>query len=294
MASAAAFAITEHLKLIKSPIYAPDVTKVFSPTCHCATDTAKIRFALRRPDSVTVTIVDSARHLIDTIATDAPVPRGTVTFHWDGRNSAGAVAADQTYQPQVELANARWTILMPNRIVVDTKPPDVVSATVGDGILSPGSHHSIVIKYVFGEQAHAAVYLRGRRIILGRPSRPHAQVKWTGKAGGKTVPPGRYLLEVAAVDAAGNVTPPAGRKRVVVRIRSIALGEPQIHVAAAARFTVDVRTGASRYTWRFAGAHGTGTEHLLRLRAPGRRGRYRLVLSEHGHSTTGLVIVGKP
>ena len=294
VATASAFAITEHLKLIKSPIYAPHVTKVFSPACHCATDKAEISFALRRADSVTVTIVDSDGRVIDTIATDAPEPKGTVTFPWDGRNSAGAVAADQTYQPQVELANARRTILMPNQIVIDEEPPRVISASAGDGVLTPGSHHSIVIKYEFSEQAHAAVYLHGRRIILGRPRRLHAQVKWTGKVGGKTVPPGRYVLEVAAVDIAGNVAEPGQRKRVVVRIRAIALAQSQIHVGTGARFTVDVRTGASHYTWRFAGAHGTATKHLLHLRAPGHQGRYRLVVSEHGHSTTGLVIVGKP
>ena len=60
LASAAAFAITEHLKLIKSPIYGPLVTvggkpaKVFSPVCNCATGTAKISFKLRHRDSVTV------------------------------------------------------------------------------------------------------------------------------------------------------------------------------------------------------------------------------------------------
>lgn len=294
LATAAAFAITEHLKLIKSPIYAPRVTKVFSPTCHCATDKAEIRFALRRPDSVTVTIVDSGGKLVDTIATDASEPKGTVTFHWDGRNSAGAVAAGQTYQPQVELANARRTILMPNQIVIDEEPPRVLSASAGgDGILAPGSHHSIVIKYEFSEQAHAAVYLRGRRIIRGRPRRLHGEVKWTGKVGGKTLSPGRYVLAVAAVDIAGNLTPPAKRKQVVVRIRAIALGESQLHVAPGARFTVDVRTGASHYTWRFVGAHGTGTKHILHLRAPGHRGRYRLVVSQHDHSTTALVTVGR-
>ena len=76
LASAAAFAITEHLKLIKSPIYATQVTnergrplKVFSPVCHCTTDKAVISFKLRHPDSVTVTIVDSHGDVVDTVAT---------------------------------------------------------------------------------------------------------------------------------------------------------------------------------------------------------------------------------
>ena len=56
-------------------------------------------------------------------------------------------------------------------------------------------------------------------------------------------------------------------------------------------FTVRVRTGANAYTWRFAGSHGRGTNKLLHLRAPSTRGRYRLVVSAHGHSTSATVIV---
>jgi hypothetical protein len=67
VATAAAFAITEHLKLIKSPVYGTLVSKVFSPTCHCSTDTAAVRFRLRRPDRVTVTIVDSRQHQVATV-----------------------------------------------------------------------------------------------------------------------------------------------------------------------------------------------------------------------------------
>ena len=56
VATAAAFAITEHLKLIRSPVFGTLVTKVFSPVCNCSTDTAAIRIRLRHPDRVTVTV----------------------------------------------------------------------------------------------------------------------------------------------------------------------------------------------------------------------------------------------
>jgi ABC-type molybdenum transport system ATPase subunit/photorepair protein PhrA len=55
---------------------------------------------------------------------------------------------------------------------------------------------------------------------------------------------------------------------------------------------VKIRTAAPKYTWRFAGAHGTGKTKLLRLHAPAHRGRYRLVVSEQGHSTAAIVTVG--
>jgi hypothetical protein len=290
LASAAAFVITEHLKLIKSPVYATQVTRVFSP----AVGKAAISFKLRHPDSVTVTIVDSHGDVVDTVASDVSKPKGAlVTFRWDGRTTSGVAANGSVYRPQVHLAHARWTILMPNKIAVDTTPPKVLSANVGAGILVPGAHHGIAIHYTLGEHAQVTVYVRGRRVVLGRRSAPVGKVRWNGKVGGKTLPPGSYVLEVGAVDLAGNETPPAERKRVVVRISPIALDASPIHVRPGAGFTVKVRSGgAPHYTWKFAGAHGSGKTRLLHLHAPAHRGRYRLVVTEHGRSATATVIVG--
>ncbi len=300
LASAAAFAITEHLKLIKSPIYAPKVTngrskplKKFSPVCHCPTDKAVISFKLRHPDLVTVTIVSNG-NVVDTLATGVSEQKDTVlTFPWNGQTKTGIAANGTVYQPQVALTHDRRTILMPNKIVVDTVAPNVLSASDGPGLLIAGGSHGLVIRYALSEKAHAAVYVGGRRVVFGRRMRQRDKLKWNGGAGGKPLPPGRYVVAIAAVDDAGNVTPPAKRKRLVVTIRYIALSETSMHVAAGARFPVEVRTGAPRYTWRFAGTHGTGTKQLLHLRAPAHRGRYRLVVSAHGYSATAIVIVGK-
>ncbi len=294
LGTAAAFAITERLKLIKSPIYAPQVAKIFSPVCHCATDKAEISFKLRSADRVTVTVVNSSGHVVDIVKIGVKALKDrAVSFYWDGRTSAGTVAPDGMYEPQVELAGARRTIRMPNRIVVDTAAPKVLSASDGDGILTTGNHHSIAIAYSFSDHAHAAVSLGGRRVVLGHPTRPRDAVKWTGRVAGKPLPPGRYVLDVAAIDIAGNETLPPDQRQVVVRILAIALGAAPTHVRAGASFTVQVRTGAPRYRWRFAGKHGIATKQLLHLHAPASRGRYRLVVSAEGHSASGLVIVGR-
>ena len=290
VATAAAFAITEHLKLIKSPIYDPKVTKVFSP----GTNNAEIRFRLRHPDSVTVTIVDSSGNTVATLSHQASEPKNRLlAFRWDGHTPTGIAPNGSVYYPQVHLESGRRTILMPNKIVSDTVAPKVLAASDGGGTLIRRGTHGVVIHYVFSERAHASVYLGGRRIILGRSSRPSDKVKWNGKVGKRQLPPGSYVLEVAAVDLAGNETPAPERKRIVVRIRNIVLDEGSIHVAPGARFTVTVRTAAPTYAWKLAGAHGTGTKKVLHLRAPAHRGRYRLVVTEHGHTTTATVIVGK-
>ena len=52
IATAAAFAITERLKLVKSPIFGTHVSKRISPTCGCARGKAGIRVTLRHGASV--------------------------------------------------------------------------------------------------------------------------------------------------------------------------------------------------------------------------------------------------
>ncbi|HVH51726.1 MAG TPA: FlgD immunoglobulin-like domain containing protein, partial [Gaiellaceae bacterium] len=119
IATAAAFAITERLKLVKSPIFATRVTHVFSP----AHSQASIRIKLRHSDRVTVTILSAGRDLVRTLVADERRPRGLNVFMWGGRTDAGAPARQGTYRVEIHLANQHRTILMPNVIVLDTIPP---------------------------------------------------------------------------------------------------------------------------------------------------------------------------
>lgn len=293
VATAAAFAITEHLKLIRSPVYGARVSKLISPVCGCVDSKATIRLRLRHPDRVTVTILDAAKHTVATVATGRPEPKKLpFSFVWNGRTEAGTVAPDGAYRPEIHLADARRTILFPNRIVVDTKVPEVRSASVGnDGLFTPGDHRTIAIQYSLSERAHVVVYLAGRQIIRGRRSRPSSVVKWAGTRHGTILRPGRYRLSIGAVDLAGNRTPAAGRKDVVVRIRALSLTPKAIRLRAGERFTVGVVTGAPSYTWRLAGRYGTARRSVLRLRAPGKTGSYRLVISVGRHKAIARVSV---
>ena len=54
--TAAAFALTEGLKLEKTPVLGTQVGKVFSPTCRCPTRRVRIFFRLRKAETLTVTI----------------------------------------------------------------------------------------------------------------------------------------------------------------------------------------------------------------------------------------------
>jgi hypothetical protein len=286
--TAAAFAITEHLKLIKSPIAGTHVSKVLSPVCDCSNSRALIRIRLRHADRVTITILDDADHKVATIASKAEVPRQAPTpFYWDGRTAAGTTAPDGVYRPEIHLVGARHTFLLPNQIVLDTTVPKVLSASAGHGVLFPGSRRSLAIRYALSEPANAVVYLGGRQIIRGRPTREHDKIKWAGKA----VPAGTYVLSIGARDAAGNETPAADRKTVRVVIRYIDVTPKVLSVRPGARFAVHVETKAPRYTWRLGGRHGAKRTSRLRLRAPSSRGTYRLFVTEQGHTAIAVVRV---
>jgi len=58
-ATAAAFAVTERLKLERSPVTGTRVDRLFSPVCECARDVAVISFVLRKSGQITVDVLDS-------------------------------------------------------------------------------------------------------------------------------------------------------------------------------------------------------------------------------------------
>jgi FlgD Ig-like domain len=290
VATAAAFAITEHLKLIKSPVYAPQVSKYLSPICRCATDRATVSIKLRHRAAVTVAIVDAHKKTVATLAYRELKPRGRAHWTWDGNTDAGQMAPDGIYLPEVALPH-RTFLLVADPIRLDTKAPKVLSASSAKAVLLAGPGRSVAIRYVFNEQAHPVVYLGRHRVVLGRRTRPEGRVKWAGTVAGRPLPAGRYVLSVGALDVSGNETPAAARKQVTVVVRYIELRPARITVRGGARFSVRVETVAPRWTWRLGHRHGSRSGKLLRLRAPTTRGIYRLVVAEGGHVTTVLVRV---
>jgi hypothetical protein len=299
--TAAAFAITEHLKQIKSPIFGAKITnsdgvptKVFSPVCHCPNNAARLTIKLRHRDRVSVTIVDAADHEVDALPSQTLEPRTPVQFVWHGVKDDGSPAADGIYHPWVHLSNARHTFKFTNNIILDTKPPKVVSApTVRKSTFFAGGGRTVAIHYAFSEPAHAAVYLRGRRIILGRHTKqgPKDKVEWAGTVDFRPLPAGTYTLSVGGIDKAGNETPVAGRKDVKVTVRYVQLSPTRVAVRSGKRFTVFVRTAARHYGWRLGGQHGSHRSRILHLRAPTTPGTYRLVVTEDGESATAVVRV---
>jgi hypothetical protein len=290
-ATAAAFAVTERLKLTKSPITGTKVIRDhLSPTAHTS---AAINVRFRRGDVVTASILDSGRHEVDTLVADARMPLGRHTFTWNGRTDSGAPARDGTYRLELHLARQHRTILLPNPLVLDTKRPTVTEAGVARPAFSPdGDHQSdtVTIHYALSEPAHVVVFVNGRRVIRGRSSRLKNKVSWGGTAGGKLLPQGTYVLSVGAVDLAGNLS--ATFRHVVVDLRYIELARRRFdNMRAGGTLRVDVSTDVKRYRWSFAGRRGVSAARQLKLRLPTARGTYRLTVTEDGHSDHAIVHV---
>jgi hypothetical protein len=291
VATAAAFAITERLKLTKSPITGTKIVRGFvSPRAHT---TAAVRVRFRRADRVTATILDSHRHYVDTLAYRLPVRRGYGMFVWNGLTDVRKTPGDGTYRLEIHFANQHRTILLPNPIVLDTRPPAVLDAGAVRRAFSPDGDHqfdTVTIHYRLSEDAHVLVSLDGHRIIRGRSSKPKNKVSWNGMVDGRLLPQGTYTLVVSAVDLAGNRA--ANVRQVDVDVRYIALGAPRVRVHGAAVLRIGVSTDAKRYRWSLAGRSGTSSARVLRLRVPRSAGRYTLTVTEHGHSARAVVVVG--
>jgi hypothetical protein len=292
-ATSAAFAVTEKLKLVKSPIYGTLVSTTFSPTCGCATDKATVSLKFRHRDAVTITVLTAGRKPVRTLVAAVPVSPGRTVFRWDGRTDPGELAPDGTYRVEVHLVAGHRTILLPNEIELDTRAP-TVRAVPNRRVFSPDGDHQadfVTVHFTVSEPAHVLLYLGRRLLVRSRSHTAKGAVTWSGRVGGHVLPAGPATLTVGAVDLAGNATPVAKRARLRITIRYITLARSRVTVAAGRPFEIGVSTDARRYAWRLGSRRGTARGHVLRLRAPTQRGRYTLVVTEHGHSDRAAVIV---
>jgi hypothetical protein len=297
VATAAAFAVTERLKLTKSALTnGTKISRAFSPVCGCQRGEAKIRVVLRRADTVDVGILDSHRREVVSLVTGESRRRGPAKFRWDGRLADGTVAPDGVYQVKIHFEQQHQTIVVPNRIVLDTTPPKVEDAGADPQTFSPDNDRQAdhtQLTWVFSKPAHAAFYLGGRRILYTLKHVQRGGTTWNGRVGTRLLRAGTYTIEVGAVDIAGNRTPADQRVRIRVTIRYITLANHRIAARAGRRFEIGVSTDAKRYDWKLGARKGVASGGVLRVSAPTKPGAYVLTVSEHGHADRARVLVRK-
>jgi hypothetical protein len=294
-ATAAAFAVTERLKLERSPVTATRVDRVFSPVCECARDIAEISFVLRQGTRVTVEMLDRDGDPVRTLVRDSPEQTGRVTYVWDGRDDAGRVVAEGIYRPRVQLRRNGRTIVMPNPIRVDTTPPTIRVVRVFPRVFSPdgdGRRDRVTATYAIDEPARAMMLVDGRRRVMERFRKTEGRLTWYGLVAGRPVRPGTYEIQLRAVDRAGNRS--LSTRPIVIRVRFVELSRDRITVEAGRRFSVRVSTDARSYRWRFARRTGTETRRVLVLRAPEVPGTYALYAVVGNRAARAEVVVTEP
>ena len=294
-ATAAAFAVTERLKLERSPITGTQVDRVFSPVCECARDVSVISFILRRRETVTLDILDRSGRSIRTVVRNRREPAGRASYTWDGRDNADRVVPEGVYRPRVRLRRNGRTIVLPNPIRVDTTAPTITLVRVFPRVFSPdgdGQRDRVTATYRIDERARAVMLVDGRQRVQSKFRRQQGQLVWFGRVNGRTVAPGTYEIRLRAVDRAGNRS--MRTRAVVVRLRFVELSRDNIEVAAGKRFSVRVRTDAESYRWLFAGRRGVGRRPILVLRAPEEPGAYSLYVTVGGRADRAAVDVLAP
>ena len=285
--TAAAFAVTEGLKLERSPITKTQVSKVIAPDT-ASYGTASIQFVLRKPDRLTVEIVDNKNDVIRTLVRSRPARPGTLQFTWNGRDDRGEIVPDGFYRPRVHLANEHRTIGLPNPIRMDAKPPLIQLVSVRPRVLAPyGKNNLVRIRYLTSEKAQALLYVDGQQKTHVRRFLRAGKFDWGGKAA-RYLRPGVHLIRLRSMDLATNVGPASRALRIVVR--GVELRPHLVRVAAGRRFGFRV-LNAQRYAVHFGSLHERHRGPLLILRAPKQPGRYVLRVATDGQVARGVVVV---
>jgi hypothetical protein len=205
-ATAVAFATTERQKLERTPFGVLPVPRDVSP----ARGPALIRLRLHRPHLLTVQILDRRDRVVATLVRQRRYEAGIAAFRWS------ADAKDGIYTPRVTLDDGR-VFTLPVQIRIDSVPPTAALVSYRPHVLRRRGKPQIRIAYRVSEKAHILLYVNGRRELVGGAKSLHFAVNWVTRRNGRRLRPGRYRLQLAAVDLAGNIG--ARTRRFVVRVR---------------------------------------------------------------------------
>ena len=213
--TAIAFATTERQKLERTPFAVLRLDKVLSPVCKCSTSRATISLRFRQKHVLTARILDQDGRIVRRLTSEQVVGKGTLSVSWNGRNDAGRQVPDDEYLPRLILDNGR-VFDPPNPIRVDSVPPKATLLSYRPRVLRRAKE-GLHVSYRVSESAHPILYVSGRQAVRGIGTALSGKFDWFGKLDGRRLRPGRYRLQLASVDLAGNIGPrtPA----FVVRIR---------------------------------------------------------------------------
>jgi hypothetical protein len=256
--TAAAFAVSERLKLERSPVVPTSFTREFSPVCDCDTATATLRLRFRRDETVTARIVAPSGDVVKTLAERERVGQGSTAYVWDGRDEAGTLVPDGRYLLRLDFVRERRSILVPTTIRVDTKPPRLRGVRFRPDTISPdGDRRRDRVRVVYrATEAHTAELQVDGQLEVG-PTRVRAQrrryaLQWQGTVrppgdGAERVPaaPGDHDLALVVRDLAGN----EAVAESTVRVRYIELDRSAYEAQPGGTLSFTVDTDADEFAW---------------------------------------------
>jgi hypothetical protein len=287
--TAAAFAVTEGLKLEHSPIANTHVGKVVAPDS-LANKTVPIAFLLRKQDRVSVELINGNGDVVRRLVRSRREPSGNLQFTWNGRADNGEVVPDGTYRPRVHLANAHKTIVLPNPIRMDASPPFIKLVSVTPRVFSPNGdfvNDFVRVQYLTNEKARALLYVDGDPKTRVKRYLRTGKIDWGGKAA-RYLRPGRHLIRLQALDLATNLGPPS--RALPVFVRFVEVRPHAVKVKTGKRFSLRVLTDAKSYAVHLGSLHARRSGPVLTLRAPA-PGHYALRVAVRRHVARALVVV---
>jgi hypothetical protein len=199
-ATTTAFALTEVLKLEGTPIVRPGFHVSFSPGCACRHETGSLPIRLKKPETIDAIIVDSDGDAVRTLLDASREPKGRLVLRWDGKDDSGAIVPDGTYKVRLSFEGSDRSILVPNPIRVDTKPPEAELVSVAPGAVKPKQGVEVVVDS--NERARLLLYADGALVARGKLRDEGSITRvWHGAW---RLAPGSHVLRADVQDRAGN------------------------------------------------------------------------------------------
>lgn len=301
-ATFAAFFVAQQLKTTPPAVQDVRATDFFSPNQDGRHERMRMSFFLKRTDDVTATVLNRDGDVIRVLA-ERRLPAGQrMRLVWDGTDARGRPVPDGVYRIRLNLRREGRAVLIPRNIEKDTTPPKVIVTAIGPEGKVVGPE---LLPRADGEPARVHFQAPGRRkeILVFRtdvrPARPvfdkpvqladdATSWTWDGRADGRRVAAGTYVVIVRARDRAGNIgsstaVPPRfeyGRPlpgRGGITVRYLRAQSPTAPIKAREPVAVAVDSVGERFTWQLrrvgsAGvrSRGSGTRsRVVRFAAPG-------------------------
>ncbi len=320
VATFAAFFVVQRVKREPSDLREVRATRLFSPNDDGVKDRARASFALDRPDTVSVRVIDEDLEPVRTLVRNRPLAAGErLRVRWNGRTDDGRVAPDGVYRYRVNLQDQGRAVLLPRIVTLDTKPPKPRVLSIGPSptkpeILPLGDGGEARIRFYTPstkEPTDVLIYRTSPGVELVHETTVPAgedQTVWSGAdEAGRPMRPGTYVVAVRTRDQAGNVgtspspLPPraeygttlGGRGGITIRELGV---QPTLEPSIAGsnvQFGVDARRRPYRWSVRRVGVtrvdkDGRKTKPVVTFKAPDvkRSGLYLFEVRAGGRTTS--------